>query len=221
MRNRNKLYTGVAAPANIIGSILTMMAGWVDSVGVCVFLNENSSFLTGRVARLGKYILNKNINNAKDILLIIISFIIGAFVSTLITRRLGLTGGLIFTGIFIILTSFINPEKGAKLAFITMPMCMGSQNAATSLTPISRTTHLTGPATDIGINMAKGNWDLVMFWVLRWISFFVGVASAYKLISVFKARAMNLPHILLVPGIVILLTGIIQRMIFNIPLSEG
>ena len=34
-----------------------MMAGWIDTVRY-IFLNENSSFLTGRAAKLGKYILN-------------------------------------------------------------------------------------------------------------------------------------------------------------------
>ncbi len=70
-------------------------------------------------------------------------------------------------------------------------MAMGGQNAATSLTDINRTSHLTGPATDIGINIAKGNWNLVIFWTLRWIGFSMGVVMAYKLVHIFKSNMIR------------------------------
>lgn len=215
---------------NIIGFILVLMAGWVDTVGVCFFLNENSSFLTGRAAKLGKYILSGDILKVRDILFIIISFIMGSYISTLITKKTGLTGGLVFTGALIILTALtalpVTSATGvnyANIAFITIPLCMGSQNAATSLTAINRTTHLTGPATDIGINMAKGNWDLVIFWVLRWVGFFIGTFTAFKLIRVFEIRGLDssyISYILLIPGIAIILTAIIQKVVVDIPLLE-
>jgi uncharacterized membrane protein YoaK (UPF0700 family) len=97
---------------------------------------------------------------------------------------------------------------------------MGGQNAATSLTAINRTTHLTGPATDIGINIAKGNWNLVVFWVLRWVGFFMGTIIAYKLIQIFKIKMIDFSYTLLIPGIIIILTGIIQKNIFDISLLE-
>jgi len=215
---------------NIIGFILVMMAGWVNTVGACFFLNENSSFLTGRTAKLGKYILSGDILKVRDILLIIISFIMGSCISTLITKKTGLTGGLVFTSALIIITALtilpatsVTGVNFANIAFITIPLCMGSQNAATSLTAINRTTHLTGPATDIGINMAKGKWDLVIFWVLRWVGFFIGTFTAFKLIRVFEIRELDssyISYILLIPGIVIILTAIIQKVVVDIPLLE-
>jgi uncharacterized membrane protein YoaK (UPF0700 family) len=210
----------ILTPINIIGFILVMMAGWIDTVGVHIFLNENSSFLTGRAAKLGKYILNGETQKIRDILLIIIFFIVGACISTLITKKAGLIGGLLFTVIFIIITAFTTSVKGINVAFITIPMCMGGQNAATSLTAINRTTHLTGPATDIGINIAKGNWNLVVFWVLRWVGFFMGTIIAYKLIQIFKIKMIDFSYTLLIPGIIIILTGIIQKNIFDISLLE-
>jgi uncharacterized membrane protein YoaK (UPF0700 family) len=211
----------ILTPVNIVGFILIMMAGWIDAVGVHIFLNENSSFLTGRAVKLGKCIINGDTQKIKSILLIIISFIVGACISTLITKRVGLIGGLLFTGIFIIITAFTTSIKGINVAFVTIPMCMGGQNAATSITDINRTTHLTGPATDIGINIAEGNWNLVVFWVLRWVGFLMGVMIAYKLIQLFKIKTINFSYMLFIPGIVIILTGIIQKKIVDIPLLEG
>lgn len=205
---------------SIVGFILIMMAGWIDVIGIYIFLNNSSSFLTGRAATLGKCVLNGEAQKIKGILLIIVSFIAGACISTLITKRAGLTGGLFFTGIFIIITALTYSIKGINIAFVTIPMCMGGQNAATSLTAIDRTTHLTGPATDIGINMAEGNWNMVVFWTLRWVGFFLGTIIAYKLIQFFEIKMIDFSYALLIPGIIIILTGIIQKKIFDIPLIK-
>lgn len=216
----DKVNIKILTPVNIVGFILVVVAGWIDTVGICIFLDERSSFMTGRAAKLGKYIFNKEIQEVKVILLIIISFILGACISTLITRRVGLIGGLFFTGILIIGTAFSIFQKGINISLITIPMGMGGQNAATSLTAINRTTHLTGPATDIGINIAKGNWNLVIFWALRWVGFAMGAAIAYRLIHIFKLKMISFSYTLLIPGTIIILTGIIQKSIFHIPLLE-
>ena len=211
----------ILTPVNLVGFILVIMAGWIDTIGVCLFLDERSSFMTGRAAKLGEYIFNGEIQGVKTVLLVVISFIIGACISTLVTRKIGLIGGLFFTGVLlIIITVFSAFQKEINIALITIPMAMGGQNAATSLTAINRTTHLTGPATDIGINIAKNNWNLVVFWALRWVGFSIGVAMAYRLIHIFKSNMINLSYTLLIPATIIILTGIIQKMTFDIPLSE-
>lgn len=211
----------ILTPVNLVGFILVMMAGWTDTVGIYLFLDERSSFMTGRAAKLGEYIFNGEMQGVKAVLLVVISFIIGACISTLITRRVGLIGGLFFTGILLIITVFSTFKVGINIALITIPMAMGGQNAATSLTDINRTTHLTGPTTDIGINMAKGNWNLVVFWVLRWVGFSIGVVMAFNLIHIFKSKMINFSHTLLIPATIIILTGIIQKIAFDIPLSEN
>ncbi|WP_077368216.1 YoaK family protein [Anaerosalibacter sp. Marseille-P3206] len=216
----NKLNIKIFTPVNFIGFILVMMAGWIDTIGVCLFLDERSSFMTGRAAKLGKYIFYGETQEIKIILLVILSFIMGACISTLITRKTGLIGGLSFTSVLIILTVFSTFYKGINIASITIPMSMGSQNAATSLTDINRTTHLTGPATDIGINIAKGNWNLVVFWALRWIGFSMGAAIAFDLLHTFESKMISFSHTLLIPAVIILVTGIVQKKFFPIPLSE-
>lgn len=99
-------------------------------------------------------------------------------------------------------------------------MAMGGQNAATSLTPINRTTHFTGPATDIGINIAKGNWKIVLFWILRWIGFPLGSVIGFNLVHMVNNNVINISTTLTIPAIIIISIGIIQKMFFNIPLLD-
>lgn len=210
----------VLTPINIVGFILVMVAGWVDTIGVYFFLDESSSYMTGRAAKIGRHIFNGEIRELKNVLLVVISFIVGACIATLITKKVGISGGLFFTGIIIVVTVISAFQKEINIALITIPMAMGGQNAATSLTAINRTTHLTGPATDIGINIAKGNWNMVVFWVLRWVGFALGAAIAYRLIHVFRIRMIHFSYILLLPAMIIILTSVILKVFFQIPLLE-
>lgn len=215
-----KIDIKVFTPVNIVGFILVMMAGWIDTIGVFFYIDERSSFMTGRAVKLGKYIFTGDIQEIKVVLLVIASFIIGACISTLITRKFGLVGGLSFTSILILTTVLSSFLKFMNVAIITIPMAMGVQNAAKSLTDINRTTHLTGPATDIGINIAKRNWNLVIFWALRWVGFSLGAVIAYRFIHIFRIKNISYSYALLIPGIIIFITGIIQKILFDIPVSE-
>ena len=205
---------------NVIGFILTTMAGWIDTIGVRLFLNENASFMTGRGFILGYLAYKKEFKIFMSILLVIIAFIVGAFISTIITKRIGLSGGLFFTGILIILSSLPISLQNPIIASFFLPMAMGGQNASTSLTEINRTTHLTGPATDIGINIAEGNWKVVKFWIYRWIGFPFGSIMAFNLINLVNKNVVSVSVTLIIPGIIIILTGIIQKLIFDIPLLD-
>ncbi|MCF6464850.1 DUF1275 family protein, partial [Clostridium sp. Cult2] len=132
--------------------------------------------------------------------------------------QFGLTGGLCFTGVLIIIAAYFTNWNGITISTIIIPMAMGGQNAATSLTPINRTTHLTGPATDIGINIAKGNWNTVKFWLLRWIGFPLGSIIGFNLVHMVNRNVINISTTLVYPALIIIFTGIIQRVILNIPL---
>ncbi len=67
--------------------------------------------MTGRAAKLGKHIVNGEIQETKIVLLIIVSFIVGACISTLITKKVGLIGGLFFAGLLLIITVFSTFQK--------------------------------------------------------------------------------------------------------------
>lgn len=211
----------ILTPVNIVGFILVMMAGWIDTVGVQVFTNERVSFMTGRAAELGELIAKGDMRGFLFILIIVLIFVVGATISAKITRKWGLMGGLTFSGMLLIIAAFFTYEGETHFVEIAIPMAMGGQNAATSLTPINRTTHLTGPATDIGLYLSSGNWNGIIFWLLRWIAFPVGAFIGFKAVG----KSMTHNHInivltLIIPAIIIIFTGIIQKMTVDIPLLE-
>ena len=203
---------------NIIIFILSITAGWINAVGIELFLNEDSSFMTGRAKALGYHIFNLDFKLFLGVVSVIVAFIVGSFFSTIVTKRMGLKGGLILTGMLIIIPSLIQyPKYTIK---ICLPMAMGCQNAATSLTPINRTTHLTGPMTDLGINLAKGNWHKAIFWFRRLIGFSLGSLIGFNLVNMVSNKAINISITLIIPASIIILTGIIQERILDIPLIE-
>lgn len=211
--NKNQIYIGV----NIMGFILSMTTGWVDTVGFKLFLNENSAFLTGRGSILGYSVFMSDYKAVISIALVVIAFIAGSFIATKINKTTGLTGSLFFTGILIIIASFPISLQNSSLYSLLIPIAMGCQNAATTLTAINRTTHLTGPATDIGISIANKDWKLVRFWSWRWIGFPLGSIIGFSLINLANNNVIHISTTLLLPGLIIILAGFIQRLFLNIP----
>ncbi len=220
MRSLGNEKLKIFTPVNVVGFVLVVMAGWVDTISLVIYLDKRTSSMTGRASKLGLYLYNGEIREMSLVLVIILSFIVGAFMSTLMTRRFGLLGGLFFTSSMLVLTMFTTLNTGMHLSLITIPLGMGGLNAATSLTAIDRTTHLTGASTDIGINLAKGNWNGAIFWTLRWTGFLLGIAISLKFMDSFNSHLIGRPFLLLVPATVILLTGIIQKLTVNIPLLD-
>ena len=211
-----KASTGI----NIVGFILVVMAGWVDTIGVSLFLNQRSSSMSGRGHILGYWIFKLDFKMAMGIGLIMISFITGACISTLITKKTGLIGGLMFAGLLIIIGSFTFSLQHPVLSKILVPMAMGCQNAATSLTGIKRTTHLTGASTDLGINIAKGNWKVVRFWIWRLIGFPLGSVLGFNLVNLGNNNVISTSITLIIPAIIIILTAIGQNKFLDIPLID-
>lgn len=216
----DKLKISYKSQINILGFILIAMAGWVDAVGINLFAKESGSFMTGKGRNLASLAFKGDFRTFFIIIIVIISFIIGAFISTLITKNFGLTGGLFFSGGLIILAVILMNIVKFTIATIVIPMAMGGQNAATSLTEIKRTTHLTGAATDIGINLAKGNWEESKFWIFRWIGFPLGAYFGLKSVHFVNIGRINNYIPLIIPAFIIIITGVIQKFLFDIPLLD-
>ncbi len=206
---------------NFVGFVLMLVAGWIDAFAIHIFLSENTSFLTGRIAKLSKFLFNADKQGIKEIVLIVTFFLIGAYLSTIFTKKFGLCGGLYFSGAIVILTAvLLYFYKTINFALITIPLSMGAQNAATSLTAVGRTTHLTGPITDIGINIAKGNWKVVLFWLLRLAAFIFGTALSYKIITLVYDKNIMLCLTMLFPGLIVIFLALLQKKTINIPLLD-
>lgn len=200
--------------------ILALIAGWVDTIGISLIFQQRSSSMTGRGHILGFWAYQGNFKMFIAIVLIIISFITGAFISTIIARKQGLTGGLFFAGILIIIGSIPFVIRTPVLYRIFLPMAMGCQNGTTSQTKLSRTTHLTGISTEIGINLAKKNWKTVKFYAYRWIGFPLGSFIGFALADMVGKDKISISITLIIPAIIIMLTAIIQKVTLNIPLLD-
>lgn len=217
MREKSRVFTSV----NVVGFILVMMAGWVDTAGVKFFLDERVSFMTGRAAEIGEWIAEGEFERFSFMILIVFMFILGAGISTRITKRWGLTGGLTFVGGLLFFSALPVYVGEVRFVAIAIPLAMGAQNAATSLTPINRTTHLTGPATDIGIKLSNGDIRGAVFWILRWIAFPLGAFLSYGFVEMtIRNDNIDTSLSLIIPAIVILAIGFIQKRFVDIPLLE-
>lgn len=203
---------------NIVGFTLTMMAGWLDTIGVTLFLKQRSASMTGRAHRLGYWAYRLEFKIFMALALIVIAFVTGACLSTLVAKRRGLMGSLTLAGALLIVASLPLIIKHDIFCLIFLPMALGSQNAGTSLTKIKRTTHLTGGSTDMAISIARREWKEVRFWLYRWIGFPLGSFIGFHLADMVESGIINISLTLLIPATVIILTGILQKKFLDIPL---
>ncbi len=206
----------ISTEVKIMAFILAMLAGWIDAVGLRLFFTADSAFMTGRVHLLGQYIFRMEAKLFFGILLEIVTFIIGSFIATIITRKKGLKVGLIAAGILVIISSIHVFPKYMNAIFL--PMAMGCQNGSTSLTPLGRTTHVSGVVTDFGINLAKRNWKDLMFWGGRLIGFPLGVAIGLNFAKLAQDIGISGAIMLIIPAIILILIAIIQEKKCKIPL---
>lgn len=206
--------TGSALNAHFMGCLLMAIAGWIDTVALQITLTENTAFLTGRIAKLGRFILSGNRPGTAAVILFVIFFIVGAYISAKLTMRGGASLGLLFSAGLIILTSLVlSLTDLSVIAYITLPMSMGSQNAASSMTDINRTTHLTGPVTDIGINLAQGNLKQAIFWIVRALCFVLGVAAAFY----FTEKKASLFFLLVLPAFFLVIAALLLKIYLITP----
>ncbi|NLB35394.1 MAG: DUF1275 domain-containing protein [Elusimicrobia bacterium] len=217
---KNKSETTVFTPTNLVAFILTTMAGWIDAVGAKLFLYERSSYISGRGSSIGFWIYKGDKGALIAVVLIVISFILGSYIGARISSKAGLTRGLFFTASLIFIAAFYIKSKAINITTIIIPAAMGIQNATTSLTPIGRTTHLTGPSTDLGISLARKNKERVLPVLICWIGFPLGAYFGYNLANMATNNIIKHSTTLIIPAVIILLTAIAQRLIFHIPLLE-
>lgn len=154
---------------------LACVAGMVNATGFFA-VGTYTSHVTGHASMVGDEVARGSYASALHFFFLVLFFIGGAFLATLFVenaRRFGraryvaalLVEALILTA-FTVLSGLI-PEKSQtvwRILTAMLSVSMGLQNAL--VTRISgavvRTTHLTGVATDIGIELAR-----LVYWIRR------------------------------------------------------
>jgi uncharacterized membrane protein YoaK (UPF0700 family) len=157
----------------ILGFVLPAVAGAINASGFFA-VGAYTSHMSGNVARFGDDLATAHFSFALHALILVLSFMAGAMLCTFLVRYGRRLGGppywrpLILEAIivFIFATFSVGAGHGAHLGSTQMTalLCcaMGVQNAM--VTKLSgariRTTHMTGVATDIGIEVARSIDDL-------------------------------------------------------------
>ncbi|MDP4652208.1 MAG: DUF1275 domain-containing protein [Haliea sp.] len=138
--------------------VLALVAGLVNAIGLLGFQHQSISHLSGTATLLGTGLVNATFFTALHLLLILVSFLVGAVISGYSLRsgalKLGhnysgllcLEAGLLFASIYFL-------TQGSFFGHYLASAACGLQNAlATTYSgAVVRTTHVTGIFTDLGI----------------------------------------------------------------------
>lgn len=211
----------VITPINILVSVLAFVGGWSNIVGYNLFMHTRPSSMTGRAAEIAESLARGNLKVFGYLISVVILFIVGVAISTMITRHFGFTYAILFVvAILIADIVLVNNGHHLKALPILLSMAMGAQNGATSLTAINRTTHMTGATTELGTNIACKNWDRVIFWGTRWIFFPAGGILSYKFMEWVQMNGIKESITLIIPIVILLCIALIQKKFVDIQVLE-
>ena len=140
------------------GFLLAFIAGSINSVGLLGFKHQAVSHLTGISTFLSLEIAFQNSTEILHLLLVMLSFLMGAILSGFVVGNTALKLGRHYSIALIIescllFASFISFKNGSVFSYYLCSAACGLQNAITSSFSGSliRTTHVSGLFTDIGI----------------------------------------------------------------------
>tara|TARA_R110002111_G_scaffold27913_1_gene59755 strand:+ start:24 stop:686 length:663 start_codon:yes stop_codon:yes gene_type:complete len=186
--------------------LLALVAGLVNSIGLLGFKHQSISHLSGTATLLGTGVVNATFTNVLHLLIILLSFLVGASISGYFLRNGALKLGrnysslLSLEAIFLIASIYFLTRDSLYGHYLASAAC-GLQNALASTYSgaVIRTTHVTGIFTDLGIMIGtklRGEpFDKrkALLFILIIIGFvFGGVLGAYSF-SVFKFQALFIP----------------------------
>ena len=191
------------------GFFLAFIAGGVNAIALIGFNHQGVSHLTGSSSMFSVELAAGHFSSAYHLLVIILSFLIGAAVSGFVigdeSLKLGRRYGVALIGeAVLLLLAMALLNRGSALGHYLASAACGLQNAMTSTYSgaVVRTTHVTGLFTDIGITI--GLWfrgkqpdkrRIVLYGTL--ISGFIvgGIVGAMTFYS-WRFYAMTIPALL-------------------------
>lgn len=138
--------------------LLAFLAGSVNAVGFLGFQHQAVSHLSGTATILGAELAGVNFLSVTHLLLILLSFVLGAALSGILIRHTALKLGrnygvaLLIEGALLFAAMTLLLQDSTYGHYLASAAC-GLQNAmATTFSgAVIRTTHLTGIFTDLGI----------------------------------------------------------------------
>ena len=138
--------------------ILALIAGLVNSIGLLGFKHQSISHLSGIATLVGTGIINSSLGDVFHLVVILLSFLLGAAISGFYIRGGALKLGRNYSSLlsleaFFLLGSLYFLTKDFIYGHYLASMACGLQNAlvTTFSGAVVRTTHVTGIFTDLGI----------------------------------------------------------------------
>ena len=138
--------------------VLALVAGLVNAIGLLGFQHQSISHLSGTATLLGTGLVDSSFLAVLHLLLILVSFLVGAVVSGYFLRSGALRLGHNYSGLLcleaaLLIGSIFFLTNGAFPGHYLASAACGLQNAlATTYSgAVVRTTHVTGIFTDLGI----------------------------------------------------------------------
>lgn len=142
------------------GFFLAIIAGSVNAIALLGFNHQGVSHLTGSSTLLGVELAHGNIAEIEHLLLIVLSFVIGAGVSGFVigneSLKLGRRYGVaLVSEALLLVLAMLLLNRNSNLGHYLASGACGLQNAMTSTFSgaVVRTTHVTGLFTDLGITV--------------------------------------------------------------------
>jgi uncharacterized membrane protein YoaK (UPF0700 family) len=142
------------------GFFLAIIAGSVNAIALLGFNHQGVSHLTGSSTLLGVELAHGNVTEIAHLLLILLSFVIGAGVSGFVIGNESLKLGrrysvALFSEAVLLVLAMLLLNRGSNLGHYLASGACGLQNAMTSTFSgaVVRTTHVTGLFTDLGITV--------------------------------------------------------------------
>lgn len=206
--------------------ILALVAGFVNAIGLLGLKYQAVSHLSGTATLLGTGIVNESFIDVGYLLLLLLSFVVGASISGVFLRggslKLGHNyGGLLILEALLLFAAMAFLNAGYFFGYCLASAACGLQNAlATTYSgAIIRTTHLTGIFTDLGLMLGaklRGQaFDKrkALLFILLIAGFVIGSCfGAY-------AYALNGFYALLIPACICLLLALSYKL-YNIALTK-
>lgn len=174
--------------------IITFVAGFLDAVGVTYLSGIFVSFMSGNSIGLGIAVAHGRTSVAIPIASAIASFVVGAFLGSLIARRQALATMvvLMLEVAMIVLSLVLVGEIDGFVALLPVCIAMGMQNAiprSVSGVAIGRS-FVTGELFGVGHAMALALWDRSQFKQAAihgasWLTIVIGAISGASALTQF------------------------------------
>lgn len=140
------------------GFFLALNAGFVNAIGLLGFKHQAVSHLTGTSTFLSLSLTNQNVQEALHLILVMLSFVVGAAYSGIVIGNTALKLGrrysvALITESLLLFISMYYLNTGSPMGHFFASAACGLQNAMTSTYSgaIVRTTHVSGIFTDLGV----------------------------------------------------------------------